>query len=150
MSEKLPRDSDSIDLTPEVGAGTDVAPLGHPTPKPSHERTADEERAGVDWQRLAATTEFQSLLRAKMRFVVPACFVSMIYYFALPLLVGYAPELLSRKVWGVLNVAYLFALSQFFMAWLVAALYIRAANRFDRQAKLIVEMAATHRNQGGR
>ena len=51
------------------------------------------------------------------------------YYFALPALVGYAPGLMSKRVFGVVNVAYLFALSQFFMAWLIAALYVRAANR---------------------
>jgi len=32
------------------------------------------------------------------------------------------------------NIAYLFALSQFFMAWIIAALYVRAAARFDRMA----------------
>jgi uncharacterized membrane protein (DUF485 family) len=40
---------------------------------------------------------------------------------------------------GVINVAYLFALSQFLVAWVVAALYVRAANRFDAMARRIVE-----------
>ena len=35
-------------------------------------------------------------------------------------------------------VAYLFALSQFFMAWVVALLYVRAAARHDRMARQIV------------
>ena len=42
----------------------------------------------------------------------------VVYYFALPVLVGYAPELMSRPVVGKVNIAYLFALSQFFMAWI--------------------------------
>jgi uncharacterized membrane protein (DUF485 family) len=45
---------------------------------------------------------------------------------------------MSTKIFGV-NFAYLFALSQFFVAWLIAALYVRAANTFDRLAKDIVE-----------
>ena len=49
---------------------------------------------------------------------------AFVYYFALPLVVGYAPQWAAKKVFGVVNVAYLFALSQFFMAWLVAVLYV--------------------------
>ena len=45
---------------------------------------------------------------------------------------------------GPVNIAYLFALSQFFMAWIIAALYVRAANIFDRDAKAILD--DTHRN----
>jgi uncharacterized membrane protein (DUF485 family) len=33
---------------------------------------------------------------------------------------------------GPVTVAFLFALSQFFMVWIVALLYVRAANIFDR------------------
>ncbi len=92
-----------------------------------------------DWERLAATAEFKSLLRAKARFVVPATVFFIGYYFALPLLVGYAPELMARKVFGVVNIAYLFALSQFFMAWILAWLYVRAAGRFDKMARDVID-----------
>jgi uncharacterized membrane protein (DUF485 family) len=127
------------DPTPLTGSATDVAPLGRSTAKPSHELTADEDRDVVDWQRLAATAEFKQLLKAKARFVVPATIFFIVYYFSLPLLVGYAPQLMARKVLGVINVAYLFALSQFLMAWLIAWAYVRAAARFDRMARDAVE-----------
>jgi uncharacterized membrane protein (DUF485 family) len=127
------------DPTPLTGSATDVAPLGRSTAKPSHELTADEDRDVVDWQRLAATAEFKQLLKAKARFVVPATILFIVYYFSLPLLVGYAPQLMSKKVLGVINVAYLFALSQFLMAWLIAWAYVRAAARFDRMARDAVE-----------
>jgi uncharacterized membrane protein (DUF485 family) len=42
-------------------------------------------------------------------------------------------------VLGVINLAYLFALSQFFMAWIIAALYVRAAGHFDALARRIIE-----------
>jgi uncharacterized membrane protein (DUF485 family) len=127
------------DPTPLTGSATDVAPLGRSTAKPSHELTADEDRDVVDWQRLAATAEFKQLLKAKARFVVPATIFFIVYYFSLPLLVGYAPQLMSKKLLGVINVAYLFALSQFLMAWLIAWAYVRAAARFDRMARDAVE-----------
>jgi uncharacterized membrane protein (DUF485 family) len=128
------------DLTPVVGAATDVAPLGRAAPKPAHERTADEDIDVADWQRVAALAEFKALLAAKARFIVPATVFFIVYYFALPLVVGYLPQLAARKVFGVVNVAYLFALSQFFMAWLVALLYVRAAARFDAMARGVIEL----------
>ena len=128
----------NADLTPHAGAATDVAPLGRSKHKPPHEQTADEDRDVADWERLAATAEFKALLKAKARFVVPATVFFIVYYFSLPLLVGYAPELMARKVFGVVNVGYLFALSQFFMAWLLAWGYVRAAGRFDKMARDVV------------
>jgi uncharacterized membrane protein (DUF485 family) len=127
------------DLTPYLGSATDVAPLGRSKRKPPHEQTADEDADVVDWQRLAATAEFKSLLKAKAKFVVPATVFFIVYYFSLPLLVGYAPQLMARKVFGVVNVAYLFALSQFFMAWIVAWAYVRAAERFDKMARDVID-----------
>jgi uncharacterized membrane protein (DUF485 family) len=129
----------NADLTPVTGSATDVAPLGRGVGKPAHERTADEDVDVADWARLAALADFKALLKAKRRFIVPATVVFIVYYFALPVLVGYAPRLMAAKVFGVVNVAYLFALSQFFMAWIVAVLYVRAASRFDVMARTIVE-----------
>ena len=81
----------------------------------------------------------QALLKAKARFIVPATVFFIVYYFSLPLLVGYAPDFMSRKVFGVVNVGYLFALSQFFMAWLLAWAYVRAAGRFDKMARAVID-----------
>ena len=39
----------------------------------------------------------------------------------------------------MVNIAYLFALSQFFMAWVIAALYLRAAARFDKLERRVIE-----------
>ncbi|MEY2559752.1 MAG: hypothetical protein QOG51_167 [Verrucomicrobiota bacterium] len=124
------------DATPIIGADTDIAPLGGP--KPAHERTADEEPDVIDWERLAASERFRNLLKAKRRFVVPATIFFIVYYFALPVLIGYARPFMERQVFGPVNLAYLFALSQFFVAWIIAALYVRAAARFDKMAADVI------------
>ena len=129
------------DLTPEVGAATDVAPLGRAETKPAHELTAAEDSNPVDWSRVTQMPEFRAMVRAKLRFIIPAVIFFVVYYFALPVLVGYAPGLMSRRVIGVVNIAYLFALSQFFMAWIIAALYLRAAARFDKMEHKVIEKA---------
>jgi uncharacterized membrane protein (DUF485 family) len=131
------------DLTPEVGAATDVAPLGRADAKPAHELTAAEDSQPVDWSRVTQLPEFRAMVRAKLRFIIPAVIFFVIYYFALPVLVGYAPGLMSRRVIGVVNIAYVFALSQFFMAWIIAALYLRAAAKFDKLEHRVIEKAET-------
>jgi uncharacterized membrane protein (DUF485 family) len=91
------------------------------------------------WEKIAASPEFRDLIRAKVRMIVPATLFFIAYYFALPILVGYAPGLMQRKVVSSVNLAYLFALSQFFVAWTIAAIYLRAAARFDLMAKKVLE-----------
>ena len=71
----MPNDKESgstiDDLTPEVGAATDVAPVGVKT-KPAHELTAAEDSDPVDWSRVTQMPEFRSMVKAKLRFIIPA------------------------------------------------------------------------------
>src|SRR5919198_208780 len=99
---------------------------------PSHKRAAVEEAA---WDKIAETPAFQEIISTKQRFVVGATIFFVLYYFALPVSVGYWPQLMNQPVIGPVNLAYLFALSQFFVAWLLAALYVRVAARFDRMSE---------------
>lgn len=134
MSTPLPEDP-----TPFVGSATDIAPLGRSGQKPTHELTADEDNlAPTDWDRIAALPEFKALLARKLAFIIPATICFVVYYFALPILVGYFPAAMERKVWGNVNLAYLFALSQFFMSWGMAVLYIWVASRWDLTAANII------------
>ena len=95
-----------------------------------------------DWTAIEATPEFRELVASKRRFIVPATIFFIVYYFALPILVGYFPEAMSRNVVGRINVAYLFALSQFVMAWVLMWLYVRRARTFDAMEHEIVRRHA--------
>lgn len=94
-----------------------------------------------EWDRIAAMPEFRALLAAKARFIVPATIFFLIYYFLLPILVGWYPEAMKKPLLGPLNGAYLFALSQFAMTWIVAILYTRVAAKYDRAAAEILTKA---------
>ena len=94
-----------------------------------------------DWRALEQHPEFRRLVAARRRFTIPATLFFVVYYFALPVSVGYWPELMERKVWGALNLAYLFALSQFFVAWAIMWLYMRRARAFDEMARKLRELA---------
>ena len=84
-----------------------------------------------EWHRLAQEPQFKALVRSRRRFVIPATIFFICYYFALPVSVGFAPQVMSRPVLGPLTLAYVFALSQFAMAWILLAIYLRRALHFD-------------------
>jgi uncharacterized membrane protein (DUF485 family) len=98
----------------------------------------NDEKSTVDWAALEAKPEFRELLRRKAKFSVTATIFFVVYYFALLILVGWFPELMKKPVLGKINIAYLFALSQFFMAWALAAIYVRQAAQWDKSAASII------------
>ena len=97
-----------------------------------------EQAVNKDWDRIAQSADYRRMMASKTKFVVTATLFFTIYYFTLPVLVGYWPELMKREVIGVINVAYLFAFSQFFMTWILAYLYMRIARRFDLMTEKIL------------
>jgi uncharacterized membrane protein (DUF485 family) len=132
---------DNQDNTPNVGSAPDIAPLGRSGEKPAHEKTASEDGGGHDWAAIAADPAFIALKRAKLRFIIPGTIFFLVYYMALPVLVGFYPETMKTAVLGKVNWAYLFALSQFLMTWIMCALYVRAARRWDiMNAELLAKL----------
>ena len=94
------------------------------------------------WEGLEETTEFKELVRARWRFVAPATIFFLVYYFALPLSNGLFTSFMRTEVIGHINIAYLFALSEFVMAWVLAYFYIRQATRvFDPLAEKVRQRA---------
>lgn len=122
---------DNFDPTPISGGPTDVSPLGRGGPKPEHERTAGEGEVPFDWNLIANDPAFAALQAAKRRFILPATIFFFVYYMTLPVLVGFFPALMKTPVWGKVNWAYIYALSQFIMTWTLCALYVRAARKWD-------------------
>lgn len=91
------------------------------------------------WEAIAASPRFQELVRRKRRVLSGLMLFSIAYYLLLPLGAAYAQDLFSRQVWGPLNVGLLFALSEFIVAWGIAVIYSRIANReFDAMAARII------------
>ena len=93
----------------------------------------------AEWEAIARDAQFRELIAEKKRVIVPATIFFIIYYFALPVLVGYVPQVMQREVIGHINWAYLFALSQFFVAWAIAFWYLAKAGVFDEMARRIRE-----------
>ncbi len=99
------------------------------------------------WADVIADPRFQALHRRKTTFLWGLMAVSVIYYFLLPIGAAYYQDLFKIRVWGVINVGLLFALSEFVVAWAIALYYSRvASNEFDRLAR---EIAADYADRAG-
>jgi uncharacterized membrane protein (DUF485 family) len=115
---------------------------------PAMERSSRNGLDQAEWDRIAASAQFQKLLSEKKAFVVPVFIFFLVYYLLLPVLVGYAPTLMSTRVLGTVTLAYLFAVSQFVVGWIIAALYLQASAKFDKLVKdLLMKVDGS---QGGR
>jgi uncharacterized membrane protein (DUF485 family) len=76
--------------------------------------------------------EMVELENRHRRFVWPVTAFFLVYYMLLNILAGTSPDLMGKKVFGEFTFGYLFALSQFVMAFVVAWVYSRwAARRID-------------------
>ena len=97
----------------------------------------------VDWEALTRDPRFQDLHRRKTLFLWGLMGVSVVYYFLLPIGAAYYQDLFKVRVWGVINVGLLFALSEFVVAWAIAWIYSRrAGSEFDQLAAQIAAQFA--------
>jgi uncharacterized membrane protein (DUF485 family) len=102
-----------------------------PSRSPTTGRMAAEE-AVTATEAVGKDPEMVELERRHRRFVWPATVFFLIYYLALNVLAGTSPDLMGTKLVGEFTFGYLFALSQFLMAFVVAWVYSRwAARRID-------------------
>jgi uncharacterized membrane protein (DUF485 family) len=93
----------------------------------------------VDWDAIIRDPRFQDLHRRKSSFLWGLMALSVGYYFLLPIGAAWFQPLFRVRVWGVINVGLLFALSEFAVAWAIAWYYSRRAGReFDQLAAQIV------------
>lgn len=103
--------------------------------------------SSINWSRIESDSRFQELHRKKSAFLWTLMAISVVYYFLLPIGAAYFTDLFRVKVWGVINFGYIFALSQFVVAWAIAFIYARKAAKFDAMAEELVRETA---RTGGR
>lgn len=94
----------------------------------------------INWEAINNDPRFQALHKRKTIFLWSLMFFSIVFYFCLPIGAAYWPELFKIKVWGPINIGITFALMQFIVAWLIAFIYARRANRiFDELAQELID-----------
>jgi len=121
--------------------------------KRSGEDTPEDPRHhhDIDWVAAERSPEFQELIAKKRSFVLPALGFVFIWYFGFILLAGYAPDFMGERITGGFTIGYALALSQFVMTWVLAAMYLRRADRnFDPLARKAAEVAVRAGSRRGR
>jgi uncharacterized membrane protein (DUF485 family) len=90
----------------------------------------------VDWEEIERSPEFQELVKKRKAFVLPGTVFYLAWYMGFILLVAYAEDFMSRRVYEGLTVGYCLALTQFVMVLVLGLLYLRKADHeFDPLAE---------------
>ena len=96
-----------------------------------------------NWSEIARNPRYLELKRRKRVFLFGWWIAATIFYFLLPVVAGYFPELFRIKIIGVINFGYLFILSQYVMTFFVALYYTKIANsEFDRMTEELIKEIA--------
>ncbi len=91
------------------------------------------------YSEIAQSPRFRALLSRKKQFLIPLSVFFFVFYFALPVMTSYLPEVMNHRAVGVITWAWLFAFSQFVMIWTLCGLYVKKAETFDTDAAEVIQ-----------
>lgn len=95
---------------------------------------------GTSYEEVQASSEFAELRSRFRRFVFPVSALFLAWYFLYVLLAAYAPDFMSTKVVGNINIGLIFGLGQFVSTFAITMIYARWADRqFDPTADRLRE-----------
>ncbi len=99
----------------------------------------EEVRPGkLDYESVANSSKFKKLMHEKKVFIVPLTIFFLVFYFTLPLLTSYS-TVLNKTAIGDISWAWIFAVAQFVMTWVLCVVYVKRFAKFDVEADEIVE-----------
>jgi len=112
------------------------------------QRVGQQPRAqAIDWRGVEGSPEFRELVRARRRFVIPVAIVFFAIVFAYLLLAAFAHGFMGKQVGG-LPMAWIIAVTQVALTWLVTWLYLRKAdNTFTPLERRAAEAARSREVQ---
>jgi len=100
----------------------------------------------LDWAALAHDPDFNAFAARKQKVVSALLGVSLVLFFAYPVVCGFFPELLTPKVFGAVNIGLLFTIAEPLSAFALALLYVKLANTgFDEASSRLIR----RHTQGG-
>jgi uncharacterized membrane protein (DUF485 family) len=96
-----------------------------------------------DWKRVESSPEFERLVTARRRVVVPSLIVFVLVFGTFTVLAAWGRHFMAHQIVSGFTVAYAFALGLIVMTWLLALIYIRASNsRIDPLAEAVASLVA--------
>ncbi|MEW1981944.1 DUF485 domain-containing protein [Citricoccus sp. NPDC079358] len=83
----------------------------------------------VDFRAVQASPQFQELRSTHRSFVFPWTVVFIVWYFLYVILAAYAPEFMSIRVLGNINLGLVIGLLQFVSTFVITGLYVAFSNK---------------------
>ena len=86
------------------------------------------------------SSEFGQLRSRFRKFVFPMTALFLAWYFFYVMLAAFAPDFMSIKLWGNINIGLILGLGQFASTFAITMIYVRWADRnFDAAAQELAE-----------
>ncbi|WP_047985511.1 DUF485 domain-containing protein [Ornithinibacillus californiensis] len=98
----------------------------------------EQKESNVNYEKVVESSQFKQLMENKRKFIVPMTIFFLVFYFLLPISTSYG-TFLNVPVIGDITWAWIFAVAQFVMTWVICSIYVKKANSFDKEAADIVE-----------
>lgn len=101
------------------------------------------EKKSYDFEKIAESQDFKSLLESKRKFLIPITVFFLVFYFMLPILTSFT-TILNRPAIGSITWTWVYAFAQFVMTWILCIIYVKKAGKFDHLAEQIIENEENH------
>jgi uncharacterized membrane protein (DUF485 family) len=94
--------------------------------------------AEPDWTALARSPEFRELMASRRRFLVAGTAFYSLYFLAFLCLLGFAPDTMSKTVFGSVTLALVGGMSLVVLAFAMAFLHARRSGEWERMAQAVI------------
>ncbi|MFD2131935.1 DUF485 domain-containing protein [Pseudogracilibacillus auburnensis] len=91
-----------------------------------------------NYDRVAHSSKFKQLIHERKVFIIPLTIFFLVFYFTLPILTSYS-TVLNKSAFGDISWAWIFAVAQFIMTWVLCVVYVKKFAKFDKQADEIIK-----------
>ncbi|WP_188454093.1 DUF485 domain-containing protein [Virgibacillus oceani] len=100
--------------------------------------SSSRNREEPDFEKVADGAQFKELVQERKKFIVPMTVFFLVFYFSLPVLTSYT-TILNTPAIGDISWAWIFALAQFIMTWVLCTVYVKKSASFDKKADQVIE-----------
>ena len=97
--------------------------------------------AEPDWAALARSPQFRELMASRRRFLVAGTAFYSLYFLAYLCLLGFAPDTMSKYLFGSVTYALAGGMSLVVLAFVMAFLHARKSGEWERMAQSVVRSA---------
>jgi uncharacterized membrane protein (DUF485 family) len=97
--------------------------------------------ADPDWAALARSPRFRELMASRRRFLIAGTAFYSLYFLAFLCLLGFAPDTMSKNLFGSVSYALAGGMSLVVLAFVMAFLHARKSGEWERMAQDVLASA---------